>query len=346
MDKSIRIQRCIVSQKLASSFLDLLSTTICSLILYFIILYSVFATGFEYKEKKERINEIETSYNLDLKEGLDYQEYEIVIKNFYLTFEKEITNDFNKLHNKNYTIKHIYNIVVLRLVTDPKPENYKTDYFQYMQNQDGTFNPDEFALTIEGNSKNYKKNMHDIFYSSYKDLKILLEKYNAEYGELLIDVFNYESTSRLISFALSLLIFYIIIPLKSTYKSTLFEKIYGISHVNYKDGYLINNLKVILRPILLYLFYFLGLIRFSKFSIIILIIGSLFLNYLIMLFTNNNVDIPDKILKMESCSICESLIFKNHNEELEYLKKEEAKTIEDLAFLEKLENIKKFKIKK
>ena len=48
---------------------------------------------------------------------------------------------------------------------------------------------------------------------------------------------------------------------------------------------------------------------------------------------------------MESCSICESLIFKNHNEELEYLKKEEAKTIEDLAFLEKLENIKNFKIK-
>ena len=53
MDKSIRIQLCIVSQKLASSFLDLLSTTICSLILYFIILYSVFATGFEYKEKKD-----------------------------------------------------------------------------------------------------------------------------------------------------------------------------------------------------------------------------------------------------------------------------------------------------
>ena len=82
-----------------------------------------------------------------------------------------------------------------------------------------------------------------------------------------------------------------------------------------------------------------GFIGFSKYAVIILIIGSLFLNYLILLFSAKNNEIPENLLKIESCSIDESLLFKNYNEEIAYSQKEEAKEVNDIDFLNKLESI-------
>jgi hypothetical protein len=84
---------------------------------------------------------------------------------------------------------------------------------------------------------------------------------------------------------------------------------------------------------------FIGFIGFSKYAVIILIIGSLFLNYLILLFSAKNNEIPENLLKIESCSIDESLLFKNYNDEVAYFQKEEAKEINDIDFLNRLESI-------
>ena len=345
MEKNIRVQDGLLNHRLFSFILDLISVFVSTLAIYFLVLYTVFSVGFNYIEKNDRVLEIENEYVLNLEEELNYTEYEKVLKDFYFNkFPEEIKKEFNTIHKTDYTITHIYNIVVLRLTNTPTYESYKTDYYSYVQSADGSFNPDVLATHIEGSGKVYEKNMSDLFYSSYNDLKQMLKAYNDEYLFLTLDVFNYKSASRMIAFSISLLVFYIIIPLSNKYGSTLGEKYYKLGHVNKKDGYLVKKHKIIIRPIIYFLLPFIAVALGTKNAIIIVLMGYLFINFLLLIFSKDNFDIADRILSMNTCSIEESLLFKNVDEEIEYFKSEEGKKIEDPEFLEKLSNVKDFNL--
>jgi hypothetical protein len=339
MDKSIRIQKCLLSQKLSASILDTITFAITTLLLYITILYGVFGTFFNYVSDTKQIKEIENTYNLNLKKNLDYKEYELVIKDFYLHFEEEIENEYNEIHETNFTVQHIYNTIVLRLPVNPTPDNFKTTYYQYVQKSTGEIDPDQFAKLTEGSGKVYEKNMHDIYYSAYTKLKALLEKYDETYSSLKIKKYNKECYSRIIAFILAFVIYFVIYPSKNLYYLSFFERKKNIAYVNQIDGYLTKKYKILLKRILVYIIPFIGFIGFSKYAVIILIIGSLFLNYLILLFSAKNNEIPENLLKIESCSIDESLLFKNYNDEVAYFQKEEAKEINDIDFLNRLESI-------
>jgi hypothetical protein len=346
MDKSIRIQKSQLSQKLTASLLDLLAFAVSTLIVYIVILYGVFGTFFNYVSNEKEIKSIETSYNLNLKKNLSYKEYEVVIKDFYLAFDDEIVEEYNQIHKTNFSIVHIYNVLVLRLPSSPTPDNYKTTYFQYIQKQTGEFDPDQFATLCDGSGKVYEKNMHDIFYLSYKNLKILLEKYDDNYKDLKQARALHQTYSRAVSFILIFIIYFIVIPSKNKYYSTIFENKQKIAYVNQIDGYLAKPWKIIFKRLLLLIIPFFGFVGFSKYAIIILVLGSLFLNYLIMLFSSKNNEIPENMLKIESCSIDESLLFKSYKEEQEYFQKEESKEINDVDFLSRLENIQNISLPK
>ena len=106
---------------------------------------------------------------------------------------------------------------------------------------------------------------------------------------------------------------------------------------------LIKKWKVIIRPFIYYLIPFIAVVIGSKNSIIIVLLGYLFINFLLLIFSKNNLDFGDRVLSITTCSIEESLLFKNENEEIEYFNSEEGKKIDDPEFLEKLENMKGIK---
>lgn len=342
MDKSVRIQQGMLGHRLVALLLDLGSIIVSTLILYLIILYAVFATCFNYVGKQNEILEIENKYNLNLETGLDYTEYEAVLQDFYFNeYKDELVEHFKAIYDKEYTITHIYNCVVLRLNMEPTYESYKTNYFKYVQNPDGSFAVDVLAEKIVGQGSVYKKDMHDIFYNAYSNLKTLLKEYNEKYRLLILETFSYETWSRSIAFLISVIVSYIIIPLKNKEGSTFFEKVFKLGNVDSKTGYLLTKKKIILRPVVYYLVPFLAVIVGSNYSIVIFGIGYIFINFLMLLFSNDNADLANKLIKIESVSIEESLLFENSEDEKAFMESPEGQQIDDIDYLNRLSEIKK-----
>ncbi len=340
MKQSVRISPAPLNNRLGATLLDVLSLFGITIILYFIILYGIFATGFHYMENQSQIEKIEDRYTLNLSSTLSYEEYETIIQKFYFVeFEEEIKTYINNYYGTDYSIVHIYNFSILHLATKPTFDSYKTDYYQYVQNEDGTFNVDVLAIKVEGNGKVYEQNMHDLFYNSYVKLKDLLLMFDDDYSNLVTTNRLYEMISRTLGFIISFSILYLAIPLSNTHGATMWEKFFKIAHINKKNGYLTSKFRIILRPIIFLLIPFIGIIIGSDTSIIVFTIGFIFLNFLLMLLSRNNKDIPDKLLAMYSASVYESLLFKDAKSEKEFLDSPEGQQILDSEHLAKLNEI-------
>ena len=63
------------------------------------------------------------------------------------------------------------------------------------------------------------------------------------------------------------------------------------------------------------------------------------IDYLLMLFSKNNLNISDTILKIETCKYSESLIFSSLADEKAYLNTDDGKKISDEVFVQTLEGI-------
>ena len=340
--RDLRISVAFTNHKLITVFLDNVIVFISTTILYFALIFSAFNFGGNYVNKISRINEIKTDYSLNLAEGLDYQEYEKIVKDFYFNkYPNEITKAYNTRYNEEKTITHIYNIMVLNLPINPTNESYSTEYYKYSQKENGEFDTEVIAerIILENPSKTYYKNMSDLFYNAYCSLEPYLRTFNVEYNSLYNDVATLEMSARIISFLISIIIFYYIIPLTNKYGSTLIEKAYKLGHSNYINGYLVPRWKIALRPVIYFLIPFIGIVYFTRNTIIIFIIAYLALNLLILLVSKKNLDFADKILKMNTCYINESLLFKNREEEEAYFESEEGKKITDVDFVSTLENM-------
>lgn len=345
MNKNIRVQEGQINHRLVAFLLDLLTLFATTVALYFILLFCVFSPIFHYSENKNKVEQIEIQYNLNLKDGLAYKEYENVLKDFYFNqFPNEIENHINSMYTKQYTITHIYNVLVLQLNDSPTYESYNNGLFSYVQASDGTFDPNILAIKMEGNGSTYEKNMYDVFHGAYQDLPTYLEFFNNDYNALKVKIFTHEAIARSISFGLSILLFYIIIPLSNKNSSTIFDKVYKLGHVNTKDGYLIKKYKVILRPFVYFTIPFIAFAIGNRNSIIIVLIGYLFINFLLLIFSSKNLDIADKLLKISTCSTEESLLFKNEKDEKEFFETEEGKKILDPDYLNKLSNVSSFNL--
>lgn len=321
MDKNVRIEKGYIRNRIVAYLFDIFSVVLSYLVLNLVIIYGVYNPFLSYQTIKNDINQTLVDYNLNYESGLDYEKYEAVIQDFYFNkFEDEIVKNYYELYKENYTIEHIYNVLVLGLSTTPTMDSYSTSYYKYIVNEDGTFDVDKIAIKVEGSGKTYEKNISDLFYTTYKKLPSYLKQYNKTFYELNLKKDRLDLTNRIISISLSSLIFIIVIPLTNKYSSTLFEKLFKIAHVNIKDGYLIKKWKVVVKNLIVYIIPIIGIILGTTYSIVILTIGFLFLNFIEMAFSKNNLDIGELILRCESVSITESLLFKNKNEENEYIK--------------------------
>lgn len=338
MKKSVRIQEGLLNHRLSSYLLDFFVLFLGTFILYLVIINTLFNFGFNYYGLKNEIKEYEQFYNLNLEEGLDYELYEEVVQDIYLKhFSKEIEDEYKRLYNEDFSATHIYNIVILKLPVNPTFDNYKTDLYQYAQKSDGTFDPDTIGKKIEGSGINYERNMESLFYSAYQKMPKVVESYVSEYFDLNNQVYNYESYSRMIGFIIVFVVWFLIIPLCNDQCATLFDKKFNLGHVNLKNGYYVKKYKMVIRNVLMVSIPFIGISILNKYSVVILVIGFILLECLLMLFSKERLGIVDKILRIETCSVSESLLFFNKKEEDEFLASEEGSKINDVDFMNRLE---------
>ena len=83
-NKSLKLIKPIISKRIIAFLLNILVFGACSLALYFATLYGVFATGFNYIDNQNYINEVKKDNNLNLKEDLTNQEYKKLLIKFNL----------------------------------------------------------------------------------------------------------------------------------------------------------------------------------------------------------------------------------------------------------------------
>lgn len=287
--------RAPVRNHLLAYLLDILVLTIVTVSLYFAGLYGVCAPAMGYINKTNRIKEIENQYSLNLTSKNSWEEYEAVVKNFYLTFEDEIVAGNKEETGKDESIIYIYNVTVLQLPSHPTDSNYKTNYYQYQKDETG-FLVNEWGERIEGDSFYYYSNLKGIFENEYKHLFNYLKLYNPEYLSLTNDVYYQQNITRGIAMFLNVAILFVAIPLADKNKQTIFEKVFHIVRVNKKDSLLIKNHKLILRPIILYLLPIVGVFFMNQYSFIILAIAPLFVNILVSFFSKSNQDLVEIIL--------------------------------------------------
>lgn len=340
MNKRIRIEKALTYQNILAYLFDYVLMCVLTLALYFASLYSIFGVPFSYISNQNEINETYISYNLNYESGKEYSVYEKVIQDFYFNkFSDELVKNYKDKYGDEFTITHVYNVEVLNLPTTATQEAHSTTYYSYYQESDGSFNVDVMATKLEGSGKVYEGNMSDLFYTSYSRLKNLLKSFDENLSNLINLNLRYEFLSRVIAFAISFIILYVIIPLTNKYKCTIFEKIFKICSVNRKNGYLIGNTKLIFKGALYNIFLLVIMFVFNNYSILILGVGYPLVNVLVTILSKRSENVVGLILKFDTASIPQSLIYKSKDEE--NLKgKENEEDLVDPEFLEKLKNIK------
>lgn len=340
MNKNIRVEKALSSRRLLTFVFDSLLLVASIIGLYFVFLYAVMNPTLDYQNHKNNKKQIEAEYGLNLETGLSYTEYEQVIQRFYLQdFHEEIKRDINSNYGTNYTINHIYNVVVLQLPDIPTPEKYKTTFFQYRMDEDGHYLVDELAILVEGNSGPvYEKNMRDLFYTTYARLPDMLKDYHSDYKESLLAVDSSEILSRLIASIISFTILFEVFTLINPYGSSTFEKLYKIGYVNSKSGYMASKGKLFIYHFFNHLIPFVGIVLFSRYSIVLLTVLFVFINEIVMIFSKENRTLVEKIFKLDAIDLSTSLVFKNRKEEREYENSEEHQIVSDQDYLDKLSN--------
>lgn len=345
--KSLNINKPIVSHQILGSLINLGAIIVSTIALYFVLLFSFCVPFGGYFSNNNIVNQYETANNLRLNYGETYQTYEKVVKEFYFEkYPEEIKDSYNNIYKKDFTITHIYNIKVLNLPLNPTTSNFSTTYYQYVANADGTFKVDELALRIVGSGTNYERNMSDLFYSSYNNLKTIGLTYEKPYGDAFKTNQLNENIIRTVSLAASIIVFEIILPLIMKNGSNVFDKIFKVGKVEYRNGYKLRTYKIILKAILRSILPCIGIYFATTYSIVLLIALPIFANFMTLILTKENRDIFDKLLGIDSCDLEQSLIFKNKEEETEYFKKEENKVIDDKEFLGKLTKVNDINVKK
>ncbi len=340
MNKSVRIETPLTSKRIFAFVFDLLAFIAGGVALYFLCLYAVINPINKYVDNQNIKKQIESEYSLDIGSGASYERYEEVLQSFYLTkYPEQIKTSINKAYGVNYSITHIYNVVVLQLPDVPTLEKHQTEFFEYKMDTSGNFLVDELAAKVDGKSgPNYERNMRDLFYNSYTSLPKMLADYNADYYNASLMVSNSELISRIIASSTSAIVFFIVIPLTRKHGSTLFEKVYLIGHVNSRNGYTIPKYKIVLQNITRWALPILGWVIFNRYSIILISILPLFIDLIVMIFSGSNHYLTEFIWRTDSAALDTSVIFSNRKEEREF-EETSSDELEDKDFLDNLKNI-------
>lgn len=313
-----------------SFLIDVALLIVVTIPLYFVCLYGFFNIDNSYNAAKEEKKNIEIQHGLVLDEDDSWEEYEQVVKNFY-TYYQDIIEEMNP----GFTYIHVYNVAVLGLPLNPTHSNFENEFFKYDSDESG-FKVDEYGINLGGSGPNFNRYMLGIFRGEYKDLFSYLKTFDKNYADSCDKVIISENFSRLIAFVIAIVPFYWILPFIFKHGATLGEKMMKLGKVNSTNGVSVNKIKLIFTPIILYLIPALGVFYGTSHSLIILSVGPLAISFFLILLGKRNVDLADRLLRIELVDTKESEIPLRKEDIHEELESQE---IEDPDYLSKLSNL-------
>ena len=342
MNKELLIEKPSMGSRFLAYFLDIGTVVLSTIALYFIILYAIFGSAFNYIGNSNYINEVYEEYNLNIAYDTNYKPYEEVLQQIYFEdFKEEILNDYRE-DGKDYSIEYIYNVVVLNLPEEPTVNTYSNSLFHYVQNEDGSFNVNVLGVKEDGSGEFYERSLADLFYASYTNLPSLLRMYLPDFNQAFVDNANYEAISRSVALVISVSVFYVLMPFVNKKGSTIFEKVYKIGYVNKRNFLEVKKWKIPLRALILFVVPLLGLIFYNNYTLVILIILPIFIDPLAILLSKKNTDFYELICFTRACDLASSNIFKTEDELKEFTEKIE---IDNQDFLDNLTNMESLNMK-
>ena len=239
---------------------------------------------------------------------------------YSLDFDKPIDNVARKDY---YTIKW-FNESILGL----DASGSDSEFFTYQKNGEevdyqkvGTLKEEYYTVTENNGEKTYKVEQNEKLYESAKKM------YKDAYNNFQNQSFIKESTKTmnlinsfilLFSSLLSMIVFYLIIPMLSPFGKTLGKRFFNLTLVN-DQGFLTNKLQLLLRTIpLVAAIAFISFINSLYISLIfgfVLVLAS----FSFMMFTKNKQAIHDFIARTIVIKTDDNKLFKNKEEYNDYL---------------------------
>lgn len=308
------IERPILYKSVLSQLVNAGLIAALSCLFYFAICYPVM-NGTSYKNAIATRNELRETYSLNKTAGLSYEEYQAPIESFYFdSFPSGIKALYDNGGGTAHSIAYYYNVHVCQLPDAPTPADYKTDYFGYVLNDDGSVNLDVkadcYASTL---NKRGLKDLSDIYHSAYSKLPDLLLDLSSDYSGAVSLITVSEGSSRLSSIGLSFVIVELLWPLFDKHGGALGEKIWSLGYAS-KNGFRMKKWKIPLRCLLYMALPMLGAYGLSAYSVTLLWIMPVFFDELFIMFSGNNQSLPDKFLCLLQVDLKESKIYKDEQE--------------------------------
>lgn len=308
------VERPILWKSVVASLINGAGVALLTLITYFSIVYPVLTHNATYQTSEQTVLTKKEENNLNLPRNLAYTDYQDAIQQFYFTSHPdEIVAYYEKTFSKSYTITYLYNIHVCELPVTPTADNYKTTYFAYPLNSDGSVNKDGLAVLRDGLSSRGMDDVRDLLYSAYGDLPKLLSNIDADYASSVSFIATSEGFGRLSAGIFSGLVFFLLLPLCLKNGSSLGEKIFSLGYLN-KDGFRLKTWKLPLRCLLMLLLPSVFLYNFNAYAAIIWLIGPYFADLLVLAFSSNNQQIPDWILQLIEVDVSKTEIYRDQLE--------------------------------
>ena len=366
MKEILRIEKVNTLKSIFAILIDIALTVALGVVLFFGVTTPIFksttplAASEEYKASQERIDDTDDKlgYDLTLKDDLGYKTYIIEAKQFFEYYETEITAKYAQLAAEDKEIEDeykprfsdihfIYNHIFLGLDYKANPvdeSSYANSYFIYQFDEDtklplwneyGIDNPRTQELNPRGMAER-----EQYVYMQYTNLVQVLALINSEYTTAISNISLYMSLSSLTATLITYIIFYIIFPLILRNNATIGKKIFGYGYMN-KKGTKVSWYKGPCKALCAMILPAVGMFFFTIYSLVIFVIGPIFINLMYYILAAKEQDILDRIFRIQIIDLKHSLFFASKEDEEEYLKNEtsEEYTDEEKEYTDRLSNL-------
>jgi hypothetical protein len=316
-DSHEELARPIVWKELLAFLANYLFVASAAVVLYFSVCFPILATNGNYLSSEAYVSSSREKYDLNLPDNATYDRYESPLKDFYFSaFPNEIADYFSGLEGQSLSIGYLYNVNVCQLPTDPTPTNYKTDFFSYVVNGDGSIDKDAICVMSDDLSTEGYADVKDIFYNAYGQLPTLLADVDATFSASLTCLYEAEGFSRLACLGLAFLAEGLLLPFFFKNGASLGEHLFHIGYAN-ANGYRLHIYKIPLKTLLEFALPALAAYWLNPYFVVVFAVAPAFFNALSMIFSFQNRSFPDKILGMREVDLNESPIYRDRIEKEE-----------------------------
>ena len=292
---------------------------VLTLVLFFAVSFPIMRNDANYLKNEKIVLDTKEQYSLTLPQTGYTNEKMDVLQGFYLnSFKDAIKNDYNEQRGTNYSIEHIYNVVVYQLPAEPTPTDYSTTYFSYLLDDKGIPMVDVLGKSkYDELGKRGQEDLQGIIQSAYSRLNTLTQAYAPGYKQAVDYCMDYESIARVIPYGVALAIVFILLPIIFKHGASLGEKIMHLGYANKRSGYSVSFWKLPVRAVLYGALATVGVYMFYPHFVLIFCVFPYFLNALYRLFSYGRRGLIEKFLFMVPVDTRYEKIYRNEAELLQ-----------------------------